>query len=299
MYQDIPGLYDAWNIDSVYENTPVALTEKASVQIIAQGPIVASIKITRKLNHSLLIQEISLINGSRRLDFKTAIDWKEEHKLLKVAFPVNIRANTAAHEIQFGHIHRPTHKSRPYDADRYEVSNHKWSAVMEENMGVAILNDCKYGVNVLGNSLNLTLLKSAVFPDINAENRVHEFTYAFYVWHGSFFDSALIREAYELNCPVVTTPGSADEVSLFALSSPNIIIETVKLCEDKSGDYILRLYESKRAHVDCVLSISTPVSCVWETDMLERKQHELLQDEGKISLSFRPFEIKTVRVSPV
>ena len=90
------------------------------------------------------------------------IDWQESHKLLKVNFPVNVYNTEALHEIQFGHIHRPTHASRPFDADRYEVCNHRWSALVESGRGFAVLNDCKYGLDATGNSLNLTLLKSVI-----------------------------------------------------------------------------------------------------------------------------------------
>ena len=129
---------------------------------MASGPLVGIIKVTRRLNNSVLVQDISLQRGSRRVDFDSEIDWQERHKLLKVAFPGAIHAHEALHEIQFGHIQRPNHASRPFDADRFEVCNHKWTALMEENRGCAVINDCKYGVNVVGDTINLTLLKSPV-----------------------------------------------------------------------------------------------------------------------------------------
>ena len=113
--------------------------------------------LRRKLHDSELTQEVRLYAGSRRIDFATRVEWREKHKLLKVNFPVNVHADEALHEIQFGHLRRPTHASRPFDADRFEVSNHKWSALVEENRGVALLNDCKYGLNVEGNSHDMFL----------------------------------------------------------------------------------------------------------------------------------------------
>ena len=178
MFKDVPSRFDAWDIDSMYEKTPVPLDEPAKVEVIAAGPVVATLRITRKLSNSTLEQEISLRRDSRRVDFHTVIDWRERHKLLKVAFPVAIHANEAIHEIQFGHIARPNHRSRPFDADRFEVVNHKWTALAEQSRGCAVLNDCKYGVNVLGNTIKLTLLKSALAPDMHADQGVHSFTYA-------------------------------------------------------------------------------------------------------------------------
>jgi alpha-mannosidase len=245
-----------------------------------------------------MTQEISLRGSSRRIDFHTVIDWQERHKLLKVNFPVNVHANEAIHEIQFGHIRRPNHTSRQFDADRFEVSAHKWTALAEENRGCAVLDDCKYGVNVLGNSINLTLLKSALAPDMTADRGCQEFTYAFYAWNGSFADSDVVREAYDLNCPVLVIPGAAGERSLFRVDAPNVIVETVKPAEDGSGDLILRLYECKRMATRCVLTTSLPVAAAEQADMLEEAEAELPCADGEIPLDFRAFEVKTLRLSP-
>jgi alpha-mannosidase len=296
MYKDVPTWFDAWDIDSMYALMPIELDEPARIEVVTCGPLVATVRVTRPLHESKMAQEISLRRGSRRIDFHTVVDWQERHKLLKVNFPVNVHADEAVHEIQFGHIRRPNHRSRPFDADRFEVSNHKWTALMEENRGCAVLNDCKYGVNVSGNSINLTLLKSALAPDMTADRGRQEFTYAFYAWNGSFAESRVVREAYELNCPVMPVSGTAGERSLFAINAPNVVVETVKLAEDGSKDTIVRLYESKRMATRCTLSTSLPIVGAAQTDMLENVQEELPCDGGSIDLDFRAFEIKTVRL---
>jgi alpha-mannosidase len=257
---------------------------------------VARLRVTRKLHESTMTQEISLRRGSRRVDFYTVVDWQESHKLLKVNFPVRIHANEGIHEIQFGHIRRPNHRSRPFDADRFEVSNHKWTALAEEKRGCAVLNDCKYGVNVVGNSMNLTLLRAPLAPDMTADKGRQEFTYAFYAWNTSFADSAVVREAYELNCPVTTAAGAAGERSLFLVDAPNVVIETVKLAEDGSGDIVVRMYESKRTATRCTLSTALPVVGAAQTDMLENVQEELWCYGDEVALEFRAFEVKTVRL---
>ena len=296
MYKDVPTKFDAWDIDSMYALTPVELNDEATFEVVTEGPLVAKLRVSRRLHQSLMIQEISLERGSRRVEFHARIDWQERHKLLKVAFPVDIHANEALHEIQFGHIRRPNHMSRQFDADRFEVASQKWSALVEAKRGFALLNDCKYGVNVLRNSINLTLLKAALAPDMTADRGMQEFTYAFYAWNGSFAESDIVREAYELNCPVVAALGAAEERSLFALNAPNIIIATVKPAEDGSQDIVVRLYEAKRAATRCTLTTTLPVLGAAQTNMLEIKENELGCEDGKIALDFRPLEIKTVRL---
>ncbi len=297
LYKDIPARFDAWDIDSMTGSLLMTTDEPVQLEIAQSSPEIARLKLTRKLHDFNLTQIISLRNNKRRLDFTTTIDWQERHKLLKVAFPVNIHTNEAIHEIQFGHIRRPNHHSRPFDADRFEVCNHKWSALVEENRGIAILNDFKYGINALGNSLNLTLLKSSLAPDPLADRGIQTFTYALYYWNGSFGECGVVRESYELNCPLVQLPGAAGEASIFSLDAANVILETVKLAEDGSNDIILRLYEAKRNLTRCTLSTSLLINKASQTDMLERSQRELSINKGKIELDFRPFEIKTIRLT--
>lgn len=297
LYKDIPARFDAWDIDSMTETLLMATEEPVQLEVVQSNDVMGRIKISRRIHHSTLTQFISLRNKSRRIDFETTIDWQESHKLLKVAFPVNIHANEAIHEIQFGHIRRPNHRSRPFDADRFEVCNHKWTALAEENRGVAILNDCKYGINVLGNAMNLTLLKSSMAPDPVADKGTQNFTYAFYYWNGSFGDCDIVREGYEMNCPVQVLPGAVGKASIFGINAANIILETIKLAEDGSNDIIVRLYEAKRSLTHCSLSTVLPIIKASQVDMLEKFRSEYPISDGKIELDFRPFEIKTLRLS--
>lgn len=297
MYKDVPASFDGWDLDSMYAEAPVNLPEKAQIRVLTQGPLFASIEVKRKLNNSMMRQEIVLRRSSRRIDFKTTVDWNEKHKLLKVNFPVGVYSDTAAHEIQFGHLKRPTHLSRQFDADRFEVSAHKWSALMEEDFGVAVLNDCKYGVNVLKNSINLTLLRASQAPDMRADLGKQEFTYALYAWNGPFAESAVVREGYELNAPVMAVEGDAGSRSYLSVDAANIVVETVKAAEDGSGDVILRLYDSKRVRTKGTLTVDFPVSKVWKCDMLENREKALPVRKGRIPLAMRPFEILTLRLA--
>ena len=296
MYKDVPRWFDAWDIDQTYQDTPVALPETATITVVMTGPLVATLRVTRKLHQSTVTQDISLRRDSRRLDFTTTVDWHERHKLLKVNFPVRIHANEALQEIQFGHLARPNHYSRQFDIDRFEVAQQKWTALTEGNRGCAVLNDCKYGVNVLGNSINLTLLRAPLAPDMTADLGIQQFTYAFYAWNGCLAESELVQEAYELNAPPLTAFGAAGERSLFRLDAANIVIETVKPAEDDSGDIIVRLYESLRMATDCTLTTTLPASAAMQTDMLENDEAPLAIRDGAVPLSFRPFEIKTIRL---
>ncbi|HAU38668.1 MAG TPA: alpha-mannosidase [Phycisphaerales bacterium] len=298
LYKDVPGQYDAWDIDSMYREMPVDLGDApAEIKVVASGPLVATLRATLRLNDSTVTQEISLRRGARRVDFRTTVEWRECHKLLKICFQPDLYANEAIHEIQFGHIRRPNHGSRPYDADRFEVANHKWTALAEENRGFAVLNDCKYGVNVIGKSINLSLLRAPKAPDMTADLGTQEFTYAFYAWNGSLADSDVVRQGYELNVEPLTVAGDAGTESLLDVDAENIVVEAVKPAEDGSGDIIVRLYEAKRMAVRCDLAVRLPFRAAELSDMVEEKSlGKLDRKDGKIALDFRPFEVKTIRL---
>lgn len=296
LYKDVPSWFDAWDIDVQYKESSVELPQTADLVVTASGPLVATLKLTRPLSgKSSLTQTISLRRGSRRIDFETTVDWQESHRLLKVAFPVTIQTDEAIHEIQFGHTRRPNHASRPFDADRFEVSNHKWSALAEPDRGVAVMNDCKYGLNVVGNTINLTLLKSALSPDMTADKGIQTFTYALYPWSGSLADSGVVHEAYNLNVPPLVVAGaSRNEVSLFSVNRNSVVIETVKPAEGDSSKVVVRLYESIGAATSCELATRLPMNRAALADMLENIQADLPLTNGAVTLEFHPFEIKTV-----
>lgn len=307
LYRDQTSNYDAWEIDRRYEASRIELPETARLTVVAQESHYATVRVERVLNRSVLVQDIRLEAGGRTVEFRTRIDWREKHKLLKVGFETNVFAREALHEIQFGYAKRPTHLSRPHDADRFEVGQHKWSALIEGDRCFSLLNDSKYGLNALGKAMNLTLLRSPTYPDERADEGVHEFAYALHVWNGGFLDDPVVREAYELNCPVEVVRGGgggpAVGGSVFSLlrcdsERDNVIVDGVKLAEDGSGDIVVRLYEAKGASARCKLSAGIEVRLACETDMMESAPIADVAPAGPnaFSLSFTPFEVKTVRL---
>lgn len=298
MYRDTTTEYDAWDIDSMYKELPVELGAAAKVELVSAGPLVGEVLVTRRLHDSLMRQWISLRRGSRRVEFRTEIDWQERHKLLKVDFPVKVQADHALHEIQFGHLSRPNHASRPFDADRFEVSAHKWTALAENGRGAAVLNDCKYGVSVSGNCISLTLLKSSLAPDMNADRGRQVFTYALTAWQGSFLECDVVRQGYELNCPLTVAAGGGGSRHLIEVDAANVIVDTVKPAEDGSGDVIVRMYESKRTATRCRLRFGFEVESVRTVNMLEESAGDVLPGGGAegFELELGAFEIRTLRV---
>lgn len=305
-YKDVPRLFDAWDIDSNYIQQELPGAQEVQAEILCAEGVHAVLKVSGRIGESTYEQKIRLTAGSRRLEFETDVDWKELHRLLKVGFPVQVYADQVINEMQFGYAERPVHRSKTYDKDRFEVCNHRYSALCDGSHGAAVLNDCKYGMSANGNRLELTLLKAASCPEMRADNRKHHFTYAFTAWEGPFVESDVVQQGYELNVPVLQTSGVLSAGLLksgepaFTVDVPGVILETVKPAEDGSADLVLRLYESRKAAGSACLTWRMegyrPVLC----DMLENPQEELTvirTEEGySVLLSFGAFEVKTLRL---
>jgi alpha-mannosidase len=165
------------------------------------------------------------MRGSCRVEIDMTIDWKELHRLLKASFPVNVYADEGINEIQFGYVKRPVHRSRAYDRERFEVCNHRYSALCDGSHGAAVLNDCKYGISMRENELALSLLTAGASPEMRADNRVHEFRYAFMAWTGTFEDSDIVRQGYDFNDEPLIFPGKADLPAFAVPDHANIILD--------------------------------------------------------------------------
>jgi len=295
--EDAPADSDNWDIDADYVLKQHDPSRLVSREIIANGPLQLRIRSKFEIgDRSTITQDMVFHSTTPRVDFETQVDWRETHKLLKAGFDTTIFAENARHEIQFGHLQRPTHQNLSTDRARFEVCNHKWSDLSDAHYGIAILNDCKYGISVLGGDMRLTLLKSGTQPDHRGDNGVHRFDYALLPHDGTFSAAGVVRPAYEFNIPVVAVPGlCASTASLASVDAANVLIETVKWSEDGKA-LVLRLYEAEGALTRCRLSFGIDATRAAETNMLEEEQGELAIVDNGLNLEFRPFEIKTVRV---
>jgi alpha-mannosidase len=303
-FEDRPMNWDAWDID-IYYSDKMWLSDPASeVQVIEQGPLRAAIKVTRRIVSSPYTQIISLTADGPQITFDTDIDWRERHILLKAAFPVDVLAPQATYEIQWGHVQRPTHHNTSWDWARFETVAHKWVDLSEGGYGVSLLNDCKYGHDIHGNVMRISLLRASSFPDETADLAQHQFTYAL-LPHGDWYLEETMAAAYAHNNPLmIYEPEQAvaptqDPVSLIFADQPNIVIETVKRAEDGNG-IIVRLYESQRRRGPITLRTGFDMASAVVTNLLEETQHkvQLGVQKRQIDLSVTPFQIVTLRIVP-
>ena len=300
LHEDIPNAWPAWDVDVFHKEKYEDLNENAQVELVENGPLRATVKVVRTFGKSRIEQSIVLRAESARIDFPTEVEWQENDKFLKVMFPVDIRAMNATYEIQYGHLERPTHSNTSWDMARFEVCAQKWADLAEPGYGVALLNDCKYGYDIHGNEMCLSLLRSPNSPDPLADRGHHQFTYALLPHAGDFRAGRVIEEAYALNVPLLVSATKPNAGSLpamhsfFQVSRPNVIIEAIKLAED-GGAIIVRLYEAAGARGAVTLTTTLPVEKAWLADLMENELEKVALKNGKLQLDLKPFEIVTLK----
>jgi alpha-mannosidase len=301
LFNDRAAQYDAWDIDFNANDERKPNPETVSVEVLEEGPVRATVRVTRTTGDSTLTQDISVWRSLPRIDVATHADWHEKRTLLKTAFPVDISSRKATYEIQFGAIERPTHWSTTQDRARFEVTGHRWIDLSENGYGVSLLNDCKYGFDVHDNVMRISLLRSTVNPDTEADMGEHWFTYSLYPHEDSWQSAETVRRAYELNVPLVARAtdshaGVAPAVSsLLSVDAVNVVVDTVKKAED-SDALIVRLYEAHGARGSVTLSFGdTPVS-ITECDLMEENDTPVSPEGNDVVFNISPWEIRTFKV---
>jgi alpha-mannosidase len=297
--EDRPMNYDAWDIDIYYEDRVGKIDGIETIKIIEQGPIRAALLIKRSYRKSTIIQKIYLYHNSKRIDFDTEIDWHEQHTLLKVAFPVDILSPTATYDIQWGNVERSTHRNTSWDWARFETAAQKWADLSEGNYGVALINDSKYGYDILHNVMRLSLLRSPTMPDPIADQGKHIMTYALLPHIGDWRNS-VSEHAYDVNDPLIlravsNASGDMKDYSLVSVSESNVIIETVKQAEDGNG-IIVRLYENERSRSVVTLRAGFNIKEAYNCNLLEENQDPLNIEDNYIKVAMRPYQIMTLRL---
>jgi alpha-mannosidase len=299
MGEDVPAAWDNWDIDRDQRHKLAQAGRLVRREVVADGPLQLRIRFEYEVGRaSRLTQDVVFHATTARVDFDTVVDWHERYQFLKVAFALDVLAETARHEIQFGHVTRNTHDNTSQDRAQFDVCAHKWTDVSETGYGVAFLNDCKYACTVKEGEYRLSLIKSGRRPDPRGDEGRHRFTYAVLPHMGGFSVEAVVRPAYELNVePTVTIGGEHGSFALAHLDAPDVIVESVKWAEE--GDaFVLRLYEAGKTGTHARVQFGVPVSEVAETNMLEEKPRPLELADGAVELYFRPFEIKTLLCRP-
>ena len=301
---DHPVEYDAWDLESWTRAgaEPLTGSRDVEVSIVEHGPLVGRVSVARRFGPSASTVIYELRADSRQLLVHVDLDWHHDEHLLSMAFPLDVRADVAMCDIQFGVVARPTHPSSPWDAAKFEVCAHRFVDIAEPDFGVAVLNTGRYGHSVFDGAVRVSLARAAQYPDPRADRGHHEVTLAV-LPHGVGL-SEVRDAAARLNSPLRVVSGDGDIATepvvtvgdLDGGPAPGVGVDAVKLADDGSGDLIVRLHEACGNRVRIAVATPSRVVEAWRCNLLEEPQTGEEVGDGIVAITLRPFQIVTLRL---
>ncbi|UXN31878.1 glycoside hydrolase family 38 C-terminal domain-containing protein [Glutamicibacter sp. M10] len=302
LHQDFPNMWDAWDVDKYYRNQVTDLRELNSMELSSTEDGSQVITISRGFSKSTVIQQLSLAPGDRTVHIAQSTDWHEAEKFLKVAFPLDVRAEQTIAETQFGYHKRVTHMNTSWEAAKFETSMHRFVLAEEPGFGVGLINDSIYGFDVtreakearVTTTMRLSLLRAPRFPDPQTDQGIQTHRYGLVI--GA--DIATVTEAGALlNSAERVVVGAQGVEPLVAVTGEGLVVSSVKLSADRSGDLVVRVYESLGRRARGALKINAAYASATTVSLLEDSLAQAAIDllDGAVPLELSAFEVRTVR----
>jgi alpha-mannosidase len=304
VFKDTPLNDDAWNIDPGTLDHMTPITEAESVKLVENTPLRAVIRVTRTWQSSKFVQDITLDADSGQLEIVNDFDWHENHILLKSAFPLAVSNSMATYEIPYGTIERPTTRTNTWDEAKYEVSALHWADLSDGQHGLSLINEAKYGYDCKDNVLRLTLLRSPLSPDPNADRGHQHFSFTLYPHAGNWKAAMTVRHGYEYNYglkAMQVQPHSGTlplEHSFVTVQGDNVILTATKKAEDADA-LIVRFYEWAGKDGEVKLTLPKGITAATMTNLMEKPEGTPLQvvDSDQVTVPVHPYSIVTVQLS--
>lgn len=299
---DKPFHESAWNLENDYQMKMHYLDAPDSIEIIVDTPAKAVLRTVHRFNRSVITQDITLTDEASTLIFDTTVDWHEDHKVLKAEFDTDIRARYASYEIAHGALERPTYANNSYEKAMFEVCAHKWADLSDASRGLSVINDCKYGYDIQGNVMRITLMRAPTIPDMTADRGINTFRYGCYPHAGTWSTASTVYEAEKENIPMYAFDikggqGTDDERSFISLSRDGIMTDAVKKAEDGRG-FIIRLNEVGNREDELTVSLPLDSFMYNECNMMETDEEEPRMAQGSFTFRIHPYEVRTFRILP-
>lgn len=330
MFSDTPLNFPAWDTELFSLNKFKYVEKSTKCSIKFNGPLVSALEVEHKLSDTSKITTVISLEGlndlsdTSALKFKCNVSWNEDYKFLKVQFPVNISADFASYETQFGITKRQTHYNTSWDVAKFECCMHKFVDFSDYNYGVSLVNNNKYGGSVHGNVMTLSLLRAPKYPDEKADIGAHSFEYEIFP-HAGPLSAETVHAGWELNermpPELYVTPEKKDTLKklddfITINGDEGVILSNVKRGEDDSDvDYsgglmdklpkkhvgsqtvVLRVYESLGGFSKATIKLDSKIKTVFKTNLLEEEKEEIkVSKDNEFSFRLRAFEIATFKV---
>ncbi len=275
IYVDCPGNYDAWDILPNYREKEIAVNVVKPVTLVESDGECATFSVTLSTQKSTWEMRIRFFRRSRGIEVENNVDWNENHKLAKTEFQCNILTRKALCDTSAGFIERETHRNTTWQQARFETCHHKWCDMSESGGGIALINDGKYGVGFLDNSMSLSLLRATERPDVTSDIGEHSFCYLIVPHENDAVSAEINKLALQYNTPLIKGDynwdlPTFDHLYLQAVKrSENGEMTVIRLCEQDGKRGKIKLAEKVK-----LLNMLEDIE--GETDTIEYKPFEII-----------------------
>ncbi|MBQ9229351.1 MAG: alpha-mannosidase [Eubacterium sp.] len=275
IYDDRPGNYDAWDILPNYREKTIDIRVEEPLKLVELDGESATFRCRLATAASEWTMLVRLFRRSRGIEVENIVDWQENHKLAKAEFDCNVLTRKALCDTSAGYIERETHRNTSWQQARFETCHHKWCSVAEAFGGIALINDCKYGVGFNNSSMSLSLLRATERPDVVSDLGHHHFSYMIMPHKGDAIHAGINNIALQYNNPLIKT--SAEW--MLPTFEP-LLLQAAKFSEDGTMK-VLRLSEQYGNRGFIILDRPVKVLNMLEdtektTDVLEYKPFEII-----------------------
>lgn len=259
LYVDRPNNYEGWDIDQWYRTEGAPLRpHRVEVGRLEESAAGCLLPVVYHVGDSTICQKLVLPANSQQLNFETTVDWHEQRRVLRVEFRIDLPHPRGFYEIQYGYAERTLHSNTSWDMAKFEVPCQRYIDLSSPGYGLALLNDCKYGSKLRRNALELTLLRSALYPDYRHEEGEHHFTYSLlpHGWDIPAESNIIPDAAAALNREPIVLPGMAARTASpapYRLYICNTVQMEVLKRAEHSDDLVIRLVETAGREADCLL----------------------------------------------
>ncbi|MDF2629729.1 MAG: putative alpha-mannosidase [Symbiobacteriaceae bacterium] len=299
--------------------------------LLEAGPVRATVQVEVSWGASVARQSLTIYRETPAIEGKLEIDWHEEYRMVKLAFPFALEEAKATFSVPFGHIERPAggqeepsqqwldvtgrpaarrQGAGPNFAQLGEAGGGEQTAAEGAEggagdgavardaglYGVALINDCKYGADVMGGEARLSILRSPIYGNGNRgatpvrptdrylDQGVQEVRWALVPHAGPWQAAPVVQAAQDLNEPMVFVREYAHagdlpkRHSFLTIEPPDAVIVSALKQAEEGDDLVLRVYEHRGRQATA--RVRLPLA------------------KADFQLEARPHQIKSYRIAP-
>jgi len=280
----------------------------ASVRIEKDGEFLKSMVAEGEFVQSKRRQRVVLYKGIKRVDLHLELDWEgQPDAVIYLEMPSALMNGQKYLSVPFG-VHRDGDEIRDFWVGEDMPVKFKtrglqdWLCFEEEGRGLAVATRWPMVDFTLAPAFPLLWTNASsgfFFGERYKQIGKHNYSFSLTSYEGSWQENNIHQWGRQWSKPTMTFFGDEAPTerrrSYVSADKNNIVVSTLKKAEDEDA-VVVRLYETTGKKTTARLQTSFPIKRAQVMDIIETTASKLASQEDSIKLSFRPFEIKTLKL---